>query len=94
MLDELEELGNLCWSTTGLEEPPTTSTMRAQLIVTSDLDKVSDILETDTTTARLLQWRVVWSEGPWRVDNMFRAWEVDLEGKAFANPFVRHDNWT
>ncbi len=62
--NELEELGKLCWSTTGLEEPPTTSTMRAQLIVTSDLDKVSDILETGTTTAGLLERRLVWSEGP------------------------------
>ncbi len=36
----------------------------AALTVTSDLDKVSDILETDTTTVGLLEWRLVWSEGP------------------------------
>ena len=82
--NELEELGKLCWSTTGLEEPPTTSTMRAQLTVTSDLDKVSDILEAETTTVGLLERRLVWSEGPWRADNMLRAWEGVLEGKAFA----------
>jgi hypothetical protein len=35
--NELEELGKMCWSTTGLEESPTTSTIRAQLTVTSDL---------------------------------------------------------
>ena len=77
--NELEELGKLCWSTTGLEEPPTTSTMRAQLTVTSDLDKVSDILEADTTTAGLLERRLVWSEGPWRADNMLRVWEGVLD---------------
>ncbi len=72
------------WSTTGLEEPPTTSTMRAQLTVTSDLDKVSDILEVDTTTVGQLERRLVWSEGPWRADNMLRSWEGVLEGKTFA----------
>ncbi len=82
--NELEELGKLCWSTTGLEEPPTTSTMRAQFTVTSDLDKVSDILESETTTVGLLERRLVWSEGPWWSDNMLRTWEGVLEGKAFA----------
>ena len=29
--DELEELGNLCWGITGLEESPMTSTVCAQI---------------------------------------------------------------
>jgi hypothetical protein len=32
----------------------------------------------------LLERRIVWGEGPWRETNMLRAWEVVLEGKAYA----------
>ena len=39
------ELGVMVWGTSGLQEPDTTSTIRAQLTTTSDLNEVSNSLK-------------------------------------------------
>ena len=58
------ELGVIVWGTSGLQEPATTSTIRAQLTTTSDLDEVSSIIETNVYPEVLLERRIVWGEGP------------------------------
>jgi hypothetical protein len=78
------ELGAIVWGTAGLQEPATTSTIRAQLATTSDLNELSSIIETNLYPEGLLERRIVWGEGPWRETNILRAWEVVLEGKAYA----------
>ena len=78
------ELGVIAWGTSGLQEPATTSTIRAQVTTTSDLNEVSSIIEANLYPEGLLERRIVWGEGPWRETNMLRAWEVILEGKAYA----------
>ena len=74
------ELGVIVWGTSGLREPATTSTTRAQLTTTSDLNEVSGIIEASIDPEGLLERRIVWGEGPWRETNILRAWEVDLSG--------------
>ena len=81
---ENTELGGIVWGISGLQEPDKTSTIRAQLITTSDLNEVSNIIEANVYPEGLLERRIVWGEGPWREANMLRAWEVVLEGKAYA----------
>ena len=78
------ELGVIVWGTSGLQDPATTSTIRAQLTTTSDLNEVSSIIGANMYPEGLLERRIVWGEGPWRETNMLRAWEVVLEGKAYA----------
>ena len=79
-----QELGGIVWGITGLQEPDTTSTIRAQLTTTLDLNEVSSIIEANVYPEGLLERRIVWGEDPWRETNMLRAWEVVLEGKAYA----------
>ena len=81
---ENTELGGIVWGLSGLQEPDTTSTIRAQLTTTLDLNEVSSIIEANVYPEGLLERRIVWGEGPWRETNMLRAWEVVLEGKAYA----------
>jgi hypothetical protein len=76
--------GVIVWGTSGLQEPATTSTIRAQLTTTSDLNEVSDIIEANVYPEGLLERRIVWGEGPRRETNMLRVKEVVLEGKAYA----------
>ena len=78
------ELGAMVWGTSGLQEPATTSTIRAQLTTTSDLNEVPSIIEANLHPEGLLERRIVWGAGPWRETNMLRAWEMILEGKAYA----------
>ena len=51
---ENEELGELRWVISGLQEPATTSTVLAQLVTVSELNDVGDVLGTDTLRAGLL----------------------------------------
>jgi hypothetical protein len=78
------ELGAIVWGTSGLQEPTTTSTIRAQLNTASDLNEVSSIIGANMYPEVLLERRIVWGEGPWWETNMLRSWEVVLEGKAYA----------
>jgi hypothetical protein len=48
----------------GMEEPATASTICAQLTTTSDLQRVTDILEEGMPTEGLLGRKIVWGEGP------------------------------
>ena len=71
----------------GMEEPATASTICAQLTTTSDLQRVTDILEEGMPTER--NRRAPGTEncmgrGPLRGTNILREWEMVLEGKAFA----------
>ena len=81
---EDEELGVISWGISGLQEPTTTSTILVQLTITSDLNEVSDILGANTYMTGFLKRRIVWGEGPWREANIPWAWEMVLEGKAYA----------
>jgi hypothetical protein len=54
----------IVWGTSDLQEPVTTSTIRAQLNTTSDLNEVSNILEANLYPEVLLERRIVWGEGP------------------------------
>ena len=58
------ELGVIVWGTSGLQEPATTSTIRAQLTTTSDLNEVSSIIGANVYPEGLLERRIVWGEGP------------------------------
>ena len=58
------ELGVIVWGTSGLQEPATTSTFRAHLTTTSDLNEVSSIIEANLYPEGLLERRIVWGEGP------------------------------
>ena len=53
------ELGVIVWGTSGLQEPATTSTIRAQLTTTSDLNEVSSIIGTNMYPGGLLERRIV-----------------------------------
>ncbi len=57
------ELGVIVWGTSGLQEPTTTSTIRAQLTTTLDLNEVSSIIEANMYPEGLLEGRIVWGEG-------------------------------
>ena len=58
------ELGVIVWGNSGLQEPVTTSTIRAQLTTTSDLNEVSSIIEANLYPEGLLERQIVWGEGP------------------------------
>jgi hypothetical protein len=58
------EMGVIVLGTSGLQEPNTTSTIRAQLTTTSDLNEVSIIIEANLDPEGLLERRIVWGEGP------------------------------
>ena len=81
---ENEELGVLSWGIQGLQEPAKTSTVLAQLVTVSELNDVGDILGAGMSRTGLMERQIVWGEGPWREANMLRAWEMVLEGKAYA----------
>jgi len=79
-----EDLGTFSWDITGRQVPAMNSTTIVQMTTTLDLHEVAEILQVNTDTAGLLERRIVWGEGPWREENMLRAWEMVLEGKAYA----------
>ena len=54
----------MVWGISGLQEPDTTSTIRAQLTTTSDLNEISSIIEANVYPEGLLERRIVWGEGP------------------------------
>ena len=81
---ENEELGVLSWGIQGLQEPAKTSTVLAQLVTVSELNDVGDILGAGMSRTGLMERQIVWGEGPWWETNMLRAWEMVLEGKAYA----------
>ena len=61
---ENEELGDLIWGISGLQEPVTTSTVLSQLVTVSELNDVGDILGAGTIRVGLLDRQIVWGEGP------------------------------
>ncbi len=61
---ENEELGELSWGISGLQEPVTTSTVLVQLVTVSELNDVGDVLGAGTFRAGLLDRQIVWGEGP------------------------------
>ncbi len=63
-IGENEELGELNWGISGLQEPDTTSTVLAQLVTVSELNDVGDVLGTGKLRAGLLDRQIVWGEGP------------------------------
>ena len=61
---ENEELGELSWGISGLQEPATTSTVLSQLITVSELNDVGDVLGAGTLRTGLMDRQIVWGEGP------------------------------